>query len=261
MKSPYKVLGVSEDASDAEIKKVYRKLSRQYHPDMNLNAIHPELIQKKFIEIQQAYEDIQDIKSGLKNRYDFEDDEVKYANKHGGYGAYNPYSTDFVNGRANANEHTGRYYQSKTDKNEQEEYQEYNGSYNEKYYKNPINAKYYTMASKIIKFGTPSQALPILECVEEKDGMWFYLRGRAFQAMGDMREAVKMFATAVDMDKNNRMFLNAYLEVGLSHYDFEKTEFIMNFFVGEDRYLTTNGLLVIVLFIIVVAYCIFTFGF
>ena len=37
MTDPYHVLGVSQDASDEEIKKAYRALSRKYHPDANIN--------------------------------------------------------------------------------------------------------------------------------------------------------------------------------------------------------------------------------
>ena len=37
MQDPYSILGVSRDASDEDIKKAYRKLSRIYHPDANIN--------------------------------------------------------------------------------------------------------------------------------------------------------------------------------------------------------------------------------
>ena len=57
-KDPYEVLGVSRSASDEEIKKAYRTLSRKYHPDANVNNPHKEEAEEKFKEVQQAYEDI-----------------------------------------------------------------------------------------------------------------------------------------------------------------------------------------------------------
>src|ERR1700687_4561063 len=52
-KDYYKVLGVAKKATEADIKKAYRKLAQQYHPDKNRdNKIAPE----KFKEINEAYE-------------------------------------------------------------------------------------------------------------------------------------------------------------------------------------------------------------
>lgn len=60
MIDPYQVLGVSRDAADEEIKKAYRKLSRQYHPDANINNPNKDMAEEKFKEIQQAYKNIMD---------------------------------------------------------------------------------------------------------------------------------------------------------------------------------------------------------
>ena len=60
MRDPYQVLGVSRDASDEEIKKAYRALSRKYHPDANVNNPNKEQAEEKFKEIQQAYQRIMD---------------------------------------------------------------------------------------------------------------------------------------------------------------------------------------------------------
>ena len=58
MFDPYSVLGVTRDASDEEIKKAYRRLSRKYHPDANINNPDQEKAEEKFKQVQQAYEQI-----------------------------------------------------------------------------------------------------------------------------------------------------------------------------------------------------------
>ena len=50
----YEVLGLNKGASDDDIKKAYRKLAKQYHPDVNKAPDAEE----KFKEINEAYEQI-----------------------------------------------------------------------------------------------------------------------------------------------------------------------------------------------------------
>ncbi len=59
MNDPYKVLGVSPDASDDEIKKAYRALARKYHPDKYRDSDLADLASDKMKEINAAYEEIQ----------------------------------------------------------------------------------------------------------------------------------------------------------------------------------------------------------
>ena len=58
MTDPYKVLGVSPDASDDEIKKAYRALARKYHPDKYRDSDLADLASEKMKEVNAAYEEI-----------------------------------------------------------------------------------------------------------------------------------------------------------------------------------------------------------
>ena len=75
---PYKVLGVSPDASDEEIKQAYRRLAKKYHPDRNQGS---EEAAKKMQEVNAAYEQI-------KNPEKVQQEQHTYG--YGGYG-YDPF--------------------------------------------------------------------------------------------------------------------------------------------------------------------------
>ncbi len=75
----YKTLGVSEDASESDIKKAYRKLSRKYHPDLNPGDAAAE---KKFKEISEAY----DVLSDKKQREEYDQIRRYGAAGMGGFG-------------------------------------------------------------------------------------------------------------------------------------------------------------------------------
>ena len=86
MKDPYEVLGVSRDATQEEVTAAYRKLAKQYHPDLNPGDKNA---QKKMSEINVAYEEI---KSGKARYTDYsrpQQGQSPYGRNP--YGSWNPY--------------------------------------------------------------------------------------------------------------------------------------------------------------------------
>ena len=73
IEDPYKVLGVSPNASDEEIKRAYRALAKKYHPDRNPGD---EEAAKKMQQVNAAYEQIKNPAAAQQNQ---------------GYGSYSQY--------------------------------------------------------------------------------------------------------------------------------------------------------------------------
>ncbi len=84
MSDPYKVLGISRDATDEQIKEAYREMAKKYHPDNYQGSPIADLANEKMKEVNEAYDQITNER---KNR------------KHGGSssakGTYNSYQSNY----------------------------------------------------------------------------------------------------------------------------------------------------------------------
>ena len=94
---PYQVLGVARGASDEEIKKAYRNLSRKYHPDANINNPNKAAAEEKFKQVQQAYDQIM---------------KEKEMGASGGYGSYGSFGDFGFGGYQNRQSSAGSEYEN-----------------------------------------------------------------------------------------------------------------------------------------------------
>ena len=86
-KNYYEILGVSKTATQDEIKSAYRKLARQYHPDLHPND---EECAKKFKEVNEANETLSDPEK--RKQYDFQLEHPEAAGGFGGFGGQGGFS-------------------------------------------------------------------------------------------------------------------------------------------------------------------------
>ena len=178
---PYKVLGVSENVSDAELKKVYRDLSKRWHPDANPDD--PVRAEAKFKEIQEAYTQIVDARARGTSAYG----RAEQSTSGQGYGGYAEYG-----GYGPFEEFFGQWSQYSNDRRRQEESNEMQAA------RNYINNGYYR------------EAMNALGQVPEgsRGARWYYFAAIASEGLGNNIDALKFARQASDMEPGNADYRN-----------------------------------------------------
>ena len=177
MNDPYQILGVSENASDEEIKKAYRELARKYHPDNYHDNPLADLAQEKMKEINAAYEQI--TKERASGKRGSGSGGASYgASGYGGYGGYQGY---------------GGYGGS----------QSYSGQ-----------SSVLQQARIAINTGNISRAEALLANYSDHNAEWNFLKGAVCYRRGWLDEALRYYRTACQMDPTNAEYRQAleYME-------------------------------------------------
>ncbi|MCD7817502.1 MAG: DnaJ domain-containing protein [Lachnospiraceae bacterium] len=178
MKDPYEVLGVSRNASEEEVKKAYRKLSRQYHPDANINNPNKAQAEEKFKEVQQAYQQIMYEKEHGPGSYEAKQGGASsssgggYSGSYGGYGGYGGY---------------GRSYGGSSGSSSDDD-------------------PYLRAAENYIRSRHFDEALNVLNGIQKRNARWYYLSALANSGRGNNVLALDHAQKAVQMEPNNLQY-------------------------------------------------------
>lgn len=198
MYDPYSVLGVSRNATEEEIKKAYKTLSRKYHPDANVNNPHKEQAEEKFKEIQAAYQQIMKEKTsgymggGYGGSRAGAGDGRSASGYYGGFGTGGFGSGGFGSG----------------------------GFYQEAGYEDNT---YLRAAGNYIRNGYYREARTALDGMEkqERNARWYYYSAIAYSALGSNVAAMEHARQAVAMEPGNATYrsLVRQFESGGSWYE------------------------------------------
>ena len=208
---PYQVLGVSPSATDEEVKKAYRQLSRKYHPDANINNPNAAQAEEKFKQVQQAYEEImkqreQGVRGSYGQTYGPGSSRSGYGSSQNPYGSsrQDTYRDPSRDGDYNAEQDGwswgfgpfGFGFGNGGAQQRQQSQPNYDG-YDEEA-SNRIRA-----AINYINSGYYSEAWTALQSLSYRSALWYYLAALANSGLGNNLTAQQFAEKACEMEPNN----------------------------------------------------------
>lgn len=186
IQDPYKVLGVSPDATDDEIKRAYRRLAKQYHPDRNPGD---EMAAQKMQQINAAYEQIKNPEKAAHSQPGY--------GQQGGYGGYGYSGYGY-------NPFTGSWQQSYSSAQE-------------------TGDQYQNSAYQYIRFGRYQEALNALNMSTQHDARWYYLSALANNGLGNQVTALEHIRKAVSMDPDNLQYQQVLSQIEYGGTAYQRT--------------------------------------
>ena len=165
---PYKVLGVSPNASEEEVKSAYRQLVKKYHPDNYADSPLADLANEKMQEVNEAYDMvINRLRAGGQNNS---------SQQNAGYAGGNPYG-----GQQAGYGYNGGYGYSGQASGQQSD------------------IRRLIQQNRLVEAEELLDGIP----VKNRDGEWYFLKGTIFFQRGWLDDAMNHFSTACRLNPNN----------------------------------------------------------
>ncbi|MDO4733143.1 MAG: J domain-containing protein [Bacillota bacterium] len=180
---PYQVLGIPSTATDEEVKKAYKKLAKQYHPDMNVGASNLKELEQKFKQVQEAYNLIMDAREkGYDPRSGPRNSPGSGYGQSGGYGqagSFDPFG--WFTGGFGGFGSQGQQSQRAGSGPEMQA------------------AEHYIQAGHFFEARNALNSVPL----EKRGARWYYLSALANSGLGNNIQAKQQAAQARQMDPEN----------------------------------------------------------
>lgn len=197
MADPYQVLGVRRDASDEDIKKAYRQLSRRYHPDANINNPNKDQAEAMFKQVQEAYTQImRERESGASF----------------GTGGYSGSYGDPFQGYGGGYSGWGYGYQGQAG----------TGSAQSSSYQDEDELKY-RAAANYINSGSYEEALNVLRGITNRTAHWYYLSAIINARTGNTITAQDFAQKAVQMEPSNPQYRQLLSQLSMGGQWYQNT--------------------------------------